>query len=124
MSWRACAHRHRECHCHSLTLQKVLRSRLVIGWCRQLASCVLSLARRGSYGSGAFACIGVTNVCLCVRFALLVAWHGCGMRPALRCVCAWASLDCKCLFASVGEALALACCVGMGRCMRGEGRVG
>ena len=44
------------------------------------------------------------------------------MRPALRCVCAWASLGCKCLFASVGEALALACCVGMGRCMRGEGR--
>ena len=38
----------------------------------------------------------------------------------------WASLGCKCLFASVGEALALAlaCCVGMGRCMRGEGRAG
>ena len=83
-------------------------------------------ARRGSYGSGAFACIGVTDVSLCVRFALLVAWHGCGMRLALRCVCAWASLACKCLFASVGEAmaLALACCVGMGRCMRGVGRAG
>ena len=37
---------------------------------------------------------------------------------------AWASLVGKCLFASVGEALALACCVGMGRCMRGEGRAG
>ena len=35
----------------------------------------------------------------------------------------WASLVCKCLFASVGGALALACCVGMGRCMRErEGR--
>ena len=34
----------------------------------------------------------------------------------------WASLGCKCLFASVGEALALACCVGMGRCMRGGGQ--
>ena len=124
MSWRACAHCHRECHCHSLTLQKVLRSRLVIGWCRQLASCVLSLARRGSYGSGALPALVALMSGLCVWFALLVAWHGCGMRPALRCVCAWASLGCKCLFASVGEALALACCVGMGRCMRGEGRAG
>ena len=44
------------------------------------------------------------------------------MRPALRCVCAWASLVCKCLFTSVGGALALACCVGMGRCMRGGGQ--
>ena len=87
MSWRACAHCHRECHCHSLTLQKVLRSSLVIGWCRQLASCVLSVARRGSYGSGAFASIGVSNVCLCVIcVAGGMAWHGCGMRPSLRCV--------------------------------------
>ena len=67
MSWRACAHCHRECHCHSLTLQKVLRSRLVIGWCRQLASCVLSLARRGSYGSGALpALVALMSVCVCV----------------------------------------------------------
>ena len=122
MSWRACAHCHRECHCHSLscsltrttfcvrwngqggaiyaatsvsvdiqhssfvgnsavcpdlafgclithchrlTLQKVLRSSLVIGWCRQLASCVLSLAKRGSYGSGAFAAlVALMSVCV------------------------------------------------------------
>ena len=65
MSWRACAHCHRECHCHSLTLQKGLRSRLVIGWCRQLASCVLSLARRGSYGSGALpALVALMSVCV------------------------------------------------------------
>ena len=120
MSWRACAHCHRECHyhslscsfvclascvrsngqggaiyaassasidiqhssfvgnsavclshsvgypsatpCHCVTLQKVPRSSLVIGWCRQLAPCVLSLARRGSYGKWSFACIGGTNV--------------------------------------------------------------
>ena len=49
----------------SLTLQKVLRSRLVIGWCRQLASCVLSLAKRGSYGSGAFAAlVALMSVCV------------------------------------------------------------
>ena len=67
MSWRACAHRHRECHCHSLTLQKVLRSRLVIGWCRQLASCDLSLGRRGSYGSGALpALVSLMSVFVCV----------------------------------------------------------
>ena len=75
MSWRACAHCHRECHCHSLTLQKVLRSRLVIGcWCRQLASCVLSLARRGSYGSGALpALVSLMSVCVC---DLRCWWHG------------------------------------------------
>ena len=51
--------------CHSLTLQKVLRSRLVIGWCRQLASCVLSLAKRGSYGSGALpALVALMSVCV------------------------------------------------------------
>ena len=54
-----------------------------------------------------FACIAGTNVwfvcVVCVAGGM--AW--CGMRPALRCVCAWASLGCKCLFASVGEALAL-----------------
>ena len=61
-------------HCHSLTLQKVLRSRLVIGWCRQLASCVLSLARRGSYGSGALpALVALMSVCVC---DLRCWWHG------------------------------------------------
>ena len=108
MSWRACAHCHRECHCHSLTLQKVLRSSLVIGWCRQLASCVLSLARRGSYGSGALpALVALMSVCVC---DLRCWWHG------MAAVCVrhsdvsgvWASLACKCLFASVGGALALA----------------
>ena len=132
MSWRACAHCHRECHyhslscsfvclascvrsngqggaiyaassasvdiqhssfvgnsavclshpvgypsatpCHCLTLQKVLRSSLVIGWCRQLASCVLSLARRGSYGSGALpALVALMSVCVC---GLRCWWHG------------------------------------------------
>ena len=34
-----------------LTLQKVLRSSLVIGRCGQLASCVLSLAKRGAVRS-------------------------------------------------------------------------
>ena len=127
MSWRACAHCHRECHCHSVSQSHIAkgpeiepRHRLVpaVGIMRLVAG-QAHLLRQCS-----FACIGGTNVCLCVWFALLVAWHGCGMRPALRCVCAWASLGCKCLFASVGEALALACCVGMGRCMRGEGRAG
>ena len=67
MSWRACAHCHRECHCHNLTLQKVLRSSIVIGWCRQLASCVLSLAMRGSYGSGALpALVSLMFVFVCV----------------------------------------------------------
>ena len=94
--------------CHRLTLQKVLRSSLVIGWCRQLASCVLSLARRGSYGSGALPAL-VSLMCVCVC-DLRCWWHG------MAAVCVrhsdvsgvWASLGCKCLFASVGGALALA----------------
>ena len=122
MSWRACAHCHRECHCHSLTLQKVLRSRLVIGWCRQLASCVLSLARRGSYGSGALpALVALMSVCVC---DLRCWWHG------MAAVCVrhsdvsgvWASLVCKCLFASVGGALALAVVLVWDGACEGEGR--
>ena len=65
MSWRACAHCHRECHCHSLTLQKVLRSSLVIGvpavGTMRLVACQARLLRQWS-----FAYIGGTNVCLCV----------------------------------------------------------
>ena len=122
MSWRACAHCHRECHCHSLTLQKVLRSSLVIGWCRQLASCVLSLARRGSYGSGALpALVALMSVCVC---DLRCWWHG------MAAVCVrhsdvsgvWASLGCKCLFASVGGALALAVVLVWDGACEGEGR--
>ena len=103
-------------------MQKVLRSSLVIGWCRQLASCVLSLAKRGSYGSGALpALVALMSVCVC---DLRCWWHG------MAAVCVrhsdvsgvWASLGCKCLFASVCGALALVCCVGMGRCMRGGGQ--
>ena len=71
-----------------------------------------------------FACIGGTNVCFVCD--LRCWWHG----MAAVCVrhsdvsVAWASLGCKCLFAIVGEAVALGCGAGMGRCMRGEGSAG
>ena len=55
-----------------------------------------------------FACIGGTNVCLCVIcVAGGMAWSRYADDTS-GCVCACASLVCKCLFASVGEALALA----------------
>ena len=69
MSWRACAHCHRECHCHSLSPSHIAkgpeiepRHRLVpaVGIMRLVAG-QARLLRQWS-----FACIGGTNVCLCV----------------------------------------------------------
>ena len=60
-----------------------------------------------------FACIGVTNdVCFVCACDLRCWWHGMAwLRYAddtSGCVDAWSSLDCKCVYGSVGEALALA----------------
>ena len=69
MSWRACAHCHGECHCHSVSpchiakgLEIEARHRLVpaVGIMRLVAG-QARLLRQWS-----FACIGGTNVCLCV----------------------------------------------------------
>ena len=78
MSWRACAHCHRECHCHSLSRSHIAkgpeiepRHRLVpaVGIMRLVAGHA-RLLRQWS-----FACIGVTNVCVCVC-DLRCWWHG------------------------------------------------
>ena len=99
-------------HCHGLTLQKVLRSSLVIGWCRQLASCVLSLAKRGCYGSGALPALVSLMMSVLCGCDFCCWWHGMAwLRYAddtSGCVDAWSSLVCKCVYGSVGEALALA----------------
>ena len=69
MSWRACAHCHRECHCHSLSPSHIAkgpeiepRHRLVpaVGIMRLVAGQARVLRQ------WSFACIGGTNVCLCV----------------------------------------------------------
>ena len=84
--------------------------RLVAGQARLLRQC-------------SFACIGVTNVCVCVC-DLRCWWHG------MAAVCVrhsdvsgvWASLACKCLFAGVGGALALAVVLVWDGACEGEGR--
>ena len=69
MSWRACAHCHRESHCDSQSQPHIAkgpeiepRHRLVpaVGIMRLVAG-QARLLRQWS-----FACIGGTNVCLCV----------------------------------------------------------
>ena len=62
-------------HCHGLTLQKVLRSSLVIGLLRAAAIMCLVVAKRATCTQWSELCfIGDTDGCLCVWFALLVVW--------------------------------------------------